>query len=98
MKNPKIVIFPEIVISGSAAPGPKGPENTSELLPAGSAAFWMHSRGIPCLGCTLWNAAKKDLALVSLAVFHGRLIGSDFRNRLTRSDVWTDPGFPSSHS
>ena len=27
-KNPKIMIFPEIVISGSAAPGPKGPLNT----------------------------------------------------------------------
>ena len=32
MKNPKIVIFPEIVISGSAAPGPKGPLNNPHTV------------------------------------------------------------------
>ena len=40
MKNPKIAIFPEIVISGSAAPGPKGPLNRI----CGWAQSWRQDR------------------------------------------------------
>ena len=41
MKNPKIVIFPEIVISGSAAPGPKGPLNKVYKARVGTMLPWI---------------------------------------------------------
>ena len=73
MKNPKIAIFPEIAISGSAAPGPKGPLNNAagcldvrrkydaRTIPMNSSNYLMkRTRCIARIGCILQGPSFQD--------------------------------------